>query len=138
MSEIQGINDEKLFNQVITKQEDVVDVSKKASDFCNGHGFERKTGMYIALAIEEMANNIISYGFSDGKAHSIDIRIIANDEDAMLRIRDNCRNFDPVKYLELHQSDDPVAHIGIKMVMKLVKDAKYETSLGLNNLLITL
>lgn len=138
MSEIQGINDEKLFNQVITKQEDVVDVSKKASDFCNGHGFERKTGMYIALAIEEMANNIISYGFSDGKAHSIDIRIIANDEDAMLRIRDNCRNFDPVKYLELHQIDDPVAHIGIKMVMKLVKDAKYETSLGLNNLLITL
>ena len=138
MSEIQGINDEKLFNQVITKQEDVVDVSKKASDFCNGHGFERKTGMYIALAIEEMANNIISYGFSDGKSHSIDIRIIANDEDAMLRIRDNCRNFDPVKYLELHQSDDPVAHIGIKMVMNLVKDAKYETSLGLNNLLITL
>ena len=138
MSEIQGINDENLFNQTITKQEDVVDVSKKASDFCNGHGFERKTGMYIALAIEEMANNIISYGFSDGKAHSIDIRIIANDEDAMLRIRDNCRNFDPVKYLELHQSDDPVAHIGIKMVMKLVKDAKYETSLGLNNLLITL
>ena len=66
------------------------------------------------------------------------LRIIAGDEDAMLRIRDNCRNFDPVKYLELHQSDDPVAHIGIRMVMKLVKDAKYENSLGLNNLLLTL
>ena len=66
------------------------------------------------------------------------LRIIAGDEDAMLRIRDNCRNFDTVKYLELHQSDVPVAHIGIRMVMKLVKDAKYENSLGLNNLLLTL
>lgn len=116
----------------------MIEVSKKASDFCNGHGFERKSGMYIALAIEELANNIISYGFSDGKAHFIDIRIIASDEKAVLRIRDNCQNFDPVKYLELHRSDDPVAHIGIRMVMKLVKDVRYDSSLGLNSLILTL
>ena len=92
----------------------------------------------IALAIEEMTNNIITYGFSDGKSHSIDIRIIKNSDSILLRIRDNCRNFDPVKYLELHQEDDPFSHIGIRMVMKLVKDARYETSLGLNNLVLTL
>ena len=47
-------------------------------------------------------------------------------------------NFDPVKYLEMHEDDDPASHIGIRMVMKLVKDANYVNSLGLNNLTLTL
>ncbi len=76
--------------------------------------------------------------FSDGKAHNIDIRIIINNDETLFRIRDDCRSFDPVKYFELHRDDDPVAHIGIRMVMRLVKDAKYENTLGLNNLFLTI
>ena len=92
----------------------------------------------MALSIEEMANNIIHYGFADGREHSIDIRIVISESGTLLRIRDNCMGFDPVKYLELHEDDDPAAHIGIKMVMKLVKEANYVNSLGLNNLRLTL
>ena len=39
---------------------------------------------------------------------------------------------------ELHKTDDPMAHIGIRMVMKTVTDANYVNSLGLNNLTLTL
>ncbi len=47
-------------------------------------------------------------------------------------------NFDPVKYLELHQDDDPVAHIGLRMTMRAVKEANYVNSLGLNILTLIL
>ena len=85
-----------------------------------------------------MANNIVKHGFDKEKReNSIDIRLIFKRGEPILRIRDNCRHFDPVKYTELHSSDDPVSHIGIRMVMKLVKSANYVNSMGLNNLTLT-
>ena len=134
-----GAADENCLDISICSQEEVVNVSKAAADFCSSRGVAKRTGKLIALAIEEMSNNIILYGFTDGGGHSIDIRIAITDDVTILRIRDNCRSFDPVKYLELHNDeDDPTAHIGIKMVMKLVKSANYVNSLGLNNLQLTL
>ena len=94
--------------------------------------------MYIALAIEEIGNNIFAYGFTDNRTHNIDIRLVIKEEITFLRIRDNCQSFDPVKYVELHQNDDPASHIGIRMVMKIVKEARYENSFGLNNLSLLL
>ena len=133
-----GAADDCCLDVSVTAAEDVVTVSKQASDFCKEKGLAKRTGSLMALAVEEMSNNIIEYGFADGRKHSIDIRIVVSEGETILRIRDNCIGFDPVKYLELHQGDDPVAHIGIKMVMKLVKDANYVNSLGLNNLRLTL
>ena len=85
-----------------------------------------------------MANNIVAHGFKGKKDHSIDVRVMLKNGSPVLRLRDNCAGFDPVKYLELHEDDDPVAHIGIRMVIKLVKDANYVNSLGLNNLTLSL
>ncbi len=133
-----GTDSKDCFDLSITCQEDVVKTSEEAAAFCISRGLPKRTCNLLALAIEEMSNNIIHYGFEDGKAHSIDIRIIVCEDKTQLRIRDNCKSFDPVKYLKLHSSDDPVAHIGIKMVMKLVKEANYVNSLGLNDLRLTL
>ena len=52
--------------------------------------------------------------------------------------RDNCISFDPTKYLELHQDSDPTAHIGIRMIMGMVKEADYVNTLGLNNLTLVI
>lgn len=133
-----GAADESCLDMSVTSQENVVSASKRASDFCVEKGLPGRTSYLVALSIEEMANNIIHYGFADGREHSIDIRIVISESGTLLRIRDNCMGFDPVKYLELHEDDDPAAHIGIKMVMKLVKEANYVNSLGLNNLRLTL
>lgn len=128
-----GAADDCCIELSIQSLEDVVNVSKQASDFCAEKGIPKRKGTLIALAIEEMSNNIIHYGFADGKEHSIHIRLVSDPDAVHLRIRDNCASFDPVKYLELHKDDDPVSHIGIRMVMKLVSNANYVNSLGLNN-----
>ena len=134
-----GVNEEDCFEASVTSAEDVGRISGEAGEFCTSRGLDSKTAMIIGLCIEEMANNIVEHGFKAPGDHSIEVKVMKMPDSTVLRIRDNCADFDPVHYLELHQNeDDPAAHIGIRMVMKLVKRANYVYSLGFNNLTLTL
>lgn len=129
--------DYKCYDTTITLSDEVISTSKASFAFCKDNGLPEKSSYAIALAIEELSNNIVTYGFKDNKKNnSIDVRVLISSDETVLRIRDNCDNFDPVKYVELHQTDDPLAHIGIRLVKNLVKEITYENSFGLNNLLI--
>ena len=113
--------------------------SIQAAEFCKAHGESDRKSMLISLCVEEMVNNIVEHGFrKDRKDQCVDVRILFKGSSRIIRIRDNCVNFDPVEYLKLHETDDPVAHMGIRMVMKTVKSANYVNSLGLNNLTLVL
>ena len=59
-------------------------------------------------------------------------------ETGLIRIRDNCAQFNPVHYIDLHRHDDPTAHLGIRLVMAAAKSASYLNSYGLNNLTLQL
>jgi anti-sigma regulatory factor (Ser/Thr protein kinase) len=134
-----GANDEDCFEASVTSMEEAVLVSQKASDFCQERGEEQRFGWMIALCIEEMTTNIVKHGFkADGKEHSIDIKLVLKQQERVIRIRDNCINFDPIDYVKLHGDDNSLSRVGIKMVMALVKDANYVNSFGLNNLTLSL
>lgn len=138
-----GVNDHELFERVINTKEEVVKVSEELYDFCKEHGESKKTATYLSLCLEEMANNIIEYGFtSDKRKHTIDVRFMNKRKKRFLRIRDDCRSFDPVTYTQAKkdrsEDKDITSHIGIRMVMNMVKDANYINSLGLNNLTLEL
>ncbi len=134
-----GASDDECCELSIAYEEQIVPVSQQAESFCTERGLDARLCKLIALSIEEISYNIVTHGFSkDTASHSIDIRIIIRDGAPTLRIRDNCINFDPVTYLKMHTDEDPAAHIGLRMIMKLVKDANYFNSLGLNNLTLVM
>ncbi len=134
-----GVRDEDRIEMTIRSKEDVPDALRKAAAFCRSHGEDARNCALIPLCVEEMVNNILEHGFKKGRKHqSVEVRILFKEGNRIIRIRDNCVNFDPVAYLKLHESDDPLAHIGIRLVMKTVKSAKYVNSLGLNNLTLVL
>ena len=114
--------------------DDIQEVAIEAEEFCKEKGVSPRKAMYTALCIEEMANNIVTHGFKDGKDNQIDIRLVCKKDELIVRIRDNCVGFDPVKYYNMTKPDmdDPTKHIGIRMVFKMTKDVKYVNSLGLN------
>jgi len=120
--------------------EEAVAAAETAEEFCKNHNETERNSKFISLCIEEMANNIVDHGFSKDKRndHVIEIRLIFKDDKRLIRIRDNCVNFDPVAYMDLHKTDDPTVHIGIRLVMKMVKEANYVCSLGLNNLTLVM
>lgn len=134
-----GVAEEDCLEISIVTLKEAAIASQQAATFCVRHGDNSKVSMQIALCVEEMVTNIIHHGFTkDNREHSVELRLIFKNMTRVIRIRDNCVNFDPLKYLELHKTDDPVAHIGIRMVMQTVKSATYVNSLGLNNLTLVL
>ena len=92
--------------------------------------------MYASICVEEMVYNIFEHGFNDGKKHSIDIRILIKGEEITLRIRDDCRPFNPKKWYEIYNPEDVTKHIGIRLVAKMAKEIKYVNVMNLNNLII--
>ncbi|MBP5261763.1 MAG: ATP-binding protein [Clostridiales bacterium] len=116
--------------------DEVVQVSDRITDFCRRKGIDRKHTYYAALFVEEMAGNVVEHGFTkDNKSHSIDIRVIYMNDKLILRIRDNCRRFDPDEYLKTIPDDD-LSNVGIKLVYKIAEDVHYQNLLGLNVLTI--
>ena len=128
------------FQMVVRDLDGAIAVSTDAESFCSERNLSARTAMLIGLCIEEMVSNIVEHGFPKDrqKDHSIDVRLSLENGETRIRIRDNCVYFDPVSYLKLHNDEDPVAHIGIRMVMKMVKEANYISALGLNNLTLVI
>ena len=109
-------------------------------ELCERCVLEKQKAFRVALCLEEMVTNIIDYGFSsDGKTHSIDIRIVAKNDDLILRIRDDCELFNVREKGEawMENPEDITKNLGIRLTMASARDLKYVNTLGTNTLLIT-
>lgn len=111
-------------------------VSAAIGEFCREEGARPRTSFVLSLAAEEFCVNIYQYGFIDKKIHSIDVRVLRLQDGWMIRIRDDCELFDPVRYVQMHDESALDAHIGIRMMKKLVRRIEYVSALKMNNLLI--
>ena len=129
-------------NELLASVKNLADINMvldKLEKFCHEKGVDRKRGYAILLATEEMSHNIVQHGFYDGKKHAIDIRILYKNDELILIIRDDCKQFDPkerYKYLSQNSEDDTVTNFGIKMTMHMAKEVTYTSTLKLNNLII--
>ena len=121
-------------------------IPNKGDEYCNYWGyvtynyFSPKTGYSISgqlgLVADEVTRNIITYGFADGKKHSVDVRIVSS-ENLIIRIRDDCKEFDPEKYIAQFHSDDPAKNVGLKILVGMAKKISYQNNAGINTLLVT-
>ena len=125
----------KIFTGSATNINEVVNLSEATRFFLLSNGVAKREAMLVALSIEEMGENIIRWGFGDGRKHSIDI-LVRKDESLTLRIRDDCAPFDPVEWLKIHQDKDKLKNIGIRMICNLATEARYSRTLGLNYLFL--
>ena len=90
----------------------------------------------MALATEELANNVITYGFRENKNNQILVRITRQDGIWYLRMRDDCRLFNPSRYVQLFEGDDVTAHIGIRMIAGMSSGFQYFSSMKMNQVMI--
>jgi len=130
------VANDKQLNVTVTSKEEVLGLSDRAQNFCEASGIDGRRSMFAGICIEEMAGNIVDYGFDDGKNHFVDVRVIVKGEQVIIRMRDDCRPFDPKKQAELHNPEDSAAHIGIRLCKKISTEFDYVNALKLNNLII--
>lgn len=131
-----GIDDNDRMDISVHNMDKVIEASKEVCEFCSNHGVDKKHITYAGLCIEEMAGNIIEHGFTDGKNHSIDIRVIYTDGELLLRIKDDCKPFNPKERADMLEPDDVTHNIGLRIMSKLAKEMLYQNTFGLNVLTV--
>ena len=60
------------------------------------------------------------------------MRVVHKGDDIILRLRDDCRPFDPVTMNRIAEGGDAGANIGLKMIFGILKDVEYQNILGMN------
>lgn len=113
----------------------VMELSSRIHEFCGKHTSDREKVNRLALCIEELAGNVVSYGKKGNKPLTIDIRVIVSDDGIIFRLRDDGVPFNPIRY------DDERAsaigeNMGIRIIRGLAKEVRYTHAIGMNNLMI--
>lgn len=129
------IDAERILDVSINNLKEVSVLSEKAMQFCKENHADSKKAMYIGLVVEEMAGNIFEHGADDNKKHYVDMKIIVFDDVIKLRLRDNCRQFNPKERAEM-MTDDLEHNIGIRIVSKISKTMNYTNLFNMNQLTI--
>ena len=134
-----GVPDSQRLDLSITSGGDVVNTSQAVMDFCAAHGVSPRQSFIAGLCLEEMAGNVVDYGFEQKKRHSADVRVVYTPEELTLRISDDCRPFDPQARAEMiANEEDAASNIGIRLVHRLASEMSYQSIIGLNVLTIKL
>ena len=134
-----GVPPEDEINETASSADEIEDLSKIAVAFALEHGASRKRALNYGLITEELAGILADHGFSDGKPHSIHARLVAKNEELIIRIRDDCTPFDMTEYYHLiMESRAPETDTGFALVMKLAREVQYSFTFGANNLIVRL
>lgn len=99
-----------------------------------------KTAYTVNLAVEEVATNIINYGFDDNAEHFITLHLTMGIDAIEIRMEDDGREFDPLALnppdIEIPVEQRPVGGLGIHLVRQTVDNITYRREAGKNILTI--
>ena len=146
--------------------DDIMNASRRISEFCEMNALSDDKSMLISLSLEEMLISIKEHCFPRDEKRDISIRILISKgedgkESVVLRIRCSGSPFNPVAYYETQRklnggnagmevSDDPAEFdlldsldmlgdsLGIAMIVSQARMVDYKSTFGVNNLTILL
>ena len=96
----------------------------------------------LDLALEEMATNIIKYGYDNTEPRSIEIGIHFNPGEVILTLCDDGHEFNPLTVtpssLESELAECPVGGLGIHLIKNMVRSMDYVRQNNRNILVIVI
>ena len=132
-----GVGIGKEFSLSLSSREDLINATSEVMSFCRENGVDEKKKNALIHCLEEAGNNVFNYGFNDDKDHGMDLRILIKDEHIILRIRDDCKKFNPVDYYEMTKNNkELIEQTGLKIMMGMSSVAQYISTVGTNNLIL--
>lgn len=93
------------------------------------HGMPERSLFQLQVALDEIVSNVIKYGWPEGGAHEIEIRIVVRNDRVEVEIIDDGRMFDP---RDAPERDKPLpgqkpqpGGVGVQMTRQLVDRIAY-------------
>ena len=104
-------------------------------EYCLKNGVERKTANAVGIAGEELVERIASQPQKGKGISYIDIYLIRNNDELILRVRDDGDLFNPVE-APLDGGEDGLDVSGLMLIKSLAKEISYSRVLNMNNTIV--
>lgn len=114
------------------KPESIADIHSEIDNFCSQNRISRNKGNLLSIAFEEAALNIINH---NEHVDMIDICLLLEDGNLIVRIRDNGSPFDPLDFVD---EDDILQMNNIKLLEKLTDQKMYTRIMNMNNTVLSI
>lgn len=109
--------------------EEICNTSAGINDFGEENGLDMQQTMTLSLAIEELL--MITAEKTLHNKGTMNLRILKTKEGAILRIRSEGDPFNPLEH-----AADNMEFMGVQMIMKMATRTQYQSTLGLNTLIV--
>ena len=120
--------------------EDLGRTIRQVLAFLGGHGIQGRAVDAVNLAVEEMATNILKYGYDDDARHRIGLRVEVQPDAIVVSFEDDGHRFDPLgapePELTRAAEERQPGGLGISMVRRLSRSMHYERRDGKNHLTV--
>ena len=122
--------------------ENITHVTDSFDRFCEEHNISTAVNQKVDLAIDDLVNNIISYGYNDDKVHTIDIAFKRMEHELIIVIEDDAVPFNPfdAEPGDIHLSIDErdIGGLGIHLVKSLMHSCQYQRKANKNVVALTI
>ena len=112
--------------------ESVADIHREIDLFCQQNELPRNKGVFLSIAFEEAALNIINH---NGHVDMIDICLLLEEGDLIVRIRDNGAPFDPLAFVD---DEDILRMNNISLLERLTDQKTYTRIMNMNNTVLSI
>lgn len=109
--------------------EEICGISAGINDFGEEQGLDMQQTMTLSLAIEELL--MITAEKTLHQKGTMDLRVLKTKEGAILRIRSEGEPFNPLEHAQ-----DNLEYMGVQMIMNMAARTQYQSTLGLNTLIV--
>jgi len=127
---------------IFNKLENIATVIDSFDNFCKTNNIDDSYNQKVNLSLDDLINNIISYGYKDENEHKIDIQFKLFDEKLMIIIEDDGIPFNPFNHDEtdtfLSIEDREIGGLGIHLIKKLMSTCRYDRKANKNIVTLTI
>jgi anti-anti-sigma factor len=123
-----GVVEGELKLAVTNEMAELKAVSAALTSFLGSHHVPHRAAYAVQLAVDELIANVIHYAYVDDDEHVIDLCLTIQGDQAILKIVDDGRPFDPRTgpALDLDAEERQVGGLGLLMVLDMVGALKYQ------------
>jgi serine/threonine-protein kinase RsbW len=121
--------------QVVNDLSEIARVAALVESFASHHNLPNSVVVALNVSLDEILNNIISYGYEDAGRHDIVVRLELRYGTIEAVVEDDGRPFDPLAVSTPRpQSATSVGGVGLHFVRNLMDQLEYAHRNGVNRL----
>ncbi len=127
---------------VVNIFENIEKIVEHFDDFCTANSIPMPVNQKINLSLDDLVNNIISYGYRDDLEHVIDIQFKLFENRLMVLVEDDGVPFNPFDSdgadITLSIDDRDIGGLGIHLIKKLMSSCNYQRKANKNVVVLTM